>query len=380
MELEVEISRFSRLVLGGYILGRWKRPGTGHWANCGMESMKRKWLLLGVLVASALAVGIFLYHRSHSGSPPGNRAEILAILPDNPTAVVFLDLRQFRSSAFLPQLMNWAPAFPADEDYVKFVEATGFRYETDLDQVALAFTHEGNVSTVFAVAAGRFNRKKIEAYAAQSGERKNQNGRTVFQMTLKNSTRKSFFTFLRDDRIAWTNDPTYKELFEHSRSSADKVIWDEQFARLGGTGVFAVIRQDPTTAQALEQQTPSGFRSPQLAALLGQLQWITIGGKPEGQDLRIVLEGQSSTESTIRQLKDFLSGILILAQAGLSGPVNKKQMQPQLRETYLDLLKSTQVDDIDRGGNKSVRVIFTITPGFLEAVNKTKTAGTTSGQ
>ncbi len=343
--------------------------------------MKRKSLLLGgVLVASALAVGIFLYHRWHSGSPPGNRAEILAILPDNPTAVVFLDLRQFRSSAFLPQLMNWAPAFPADEDYVKFVEATGFSYETDLDQVALAFTHEGNVSTVFAVAAGRFNRKKIEAYAAQSGERKNQNGRTVFQVNLKNSTRKSFFTFLRDDRIAWTNDPTYKDLFERPHSSVEKVIWDEQFARLGGTGVFAVIRQDATTAQALEQQAPSGFRSPQLAALLGQLQWITIGGKPEGQDLRIVMEGQSSTESTIRQLKDFLSGILILAQAGLSGPVNKKQMQPQLRATYLDLLKSTQVEDVDRGGTKSVRVIFIITPGFLDAVEKTKAAGATGGQ
>ena len=134
--------------------------------------------------------------------------------------------------------------------------------------------------------------------------------------------------------------------------------------------MFAVIRQDATTAQALVQQAPNGFRSPQLASLLAQLEWITVGGKPEGKDLRVVMEGQSSTESTIRQLKEFLGGILILAQAGLNGPVNRKQLDPQLREGYLNLLKSAEVESVDRGADKSVRVMFLITPALLDALGK----------
>ena len=88
----------------------------------------------------------------------------LAILP----LLYFWILRQFRSSAFLPHLLNWAPSIPAEEDYLRFVQATGFNYETDLDLVAISFTHDGsNSSTTFAVAQGRFDRKKIEAYAGQ---------------------------------------------------------------------------------------------------------------------------------------------------------------------------------------------------------------------
>lgn len=334
--------------------------------------MKKNWLLIGgTFLATALIFGCLASWHWYSGPRGGARQEILSILPSDPSTVVFLDLAQLRSSAFLPQLMNWAPSAPAEEEYVRFVRASGFNYETDLDLVAMAFTHDGNQPvTTFAVAQGRFDRKKIEAYAGQTGERIRQGGRTVFALNLKNSMRKSFFTFLNDDRIAWTDNPAYATRFAQPRSSADKVKWAEQFARLGGTSVFAVVRQDATTAQALAEQAPSGFRSPQLASLLAQLQWITIGGKPEGKDLRVVMEGQSSTESTIRQLKEFLAGILILAQAGLNGPVNRKQLDPQLREAYLGLLKSAEVENVDRGDDKSVRLMFLITPEFLDALKK----------
>jgi hypothetical protein len=341
--------------------------------------MKKKSLFIGATFL-AIVLGILAYKHWHSGASGAARAAILSILPNDPSTVVFLDLGQFRSSAFLPQFMNWAPSIPAEGDYARFVQATGFNYETDLDQVAMAFTHDANnTSTTFAVAQGRFDRKKIEAYAAQTGERISQTGRTVFALNLKNSTRKSFFTFLQDDRIAWTDNPAYATFFQQPPGSADKAAWAEQFARLGGTSVFAVFRQDAATAQALAQHAPGGIRSPQLASLLAQLQWITIGGKPEGKDLRVVMEGQSSTESTIRQLKEFLGGILILAQAGLNGPVNRKQLDPQLREAYLGLLKSAEVENVDRGADKSVRVMFLITPAFLDALQKAHVYGSAGG-
>ena len=342
--------------------------------------MKRKSLgIAAALLTITLLVAIVFYHHWHSGTSASGRAELLSLMPNDPSSVVFLDLGQFRASSFLPQLMNWAPAFPADEDYLRFVQATGFNYETDLDRVALAFTRAGNASTVFAVADGRFDRKKIEAYAARTGERFNQGGRVAFLLNLKNSGRKSFFTFLRDDRIAWTDDSAYAALFEPSHSFADKSSWEEQFLRLSGTAVFAVVRQDAATAQILAQQAPGGFRSPQLASLLSQLQWITIGAKPEGKDLRVVMEGESSTESTIHQLQEFLGGILLMAQAGLNGPVNRKQLDPRLRAAYLELLNSTQVENVDRGSNKSVRLIFVITPGFLDAVKGANPSAGTAG-
>jgi len=37
---------------------------------------------------------------------------------------------------------------------------------------------------------------------------------------------------------------------------------------------------------------------------------------------------------------------------------------------YLELLKSADVSKIDRGDTKSVRLVFEITPGFLEAARK----------
>jgi hypothetical protein len=344
------------------------------------EKMKRKAWVLGLVgIAILMAAGILVYRHWHGGQSLEGRNEILSLMPSDPTSVVYSDLGQLRSSAFLREVMNWAPGIPADEDYAKFIQATGFNYEKDLDRVALAFTRQGSGSIVFAVADGRFDRKKIEAYAAQSGERINQSGHTVFALNLKNSKHKSFLTFLRDDRIAWTDDPTYATLFQQSHSFAGKADWEEHFARLGGTAVFAVIHQDPATTEMLAQQAPGGFRSPQLASLLSQLQWITIGGKPEGEDLRVVIEGESQTETTIHQLKDFLGGILLLAQVGLSGPKNRKEMDPQLREAYVNLLKTAEVENVDRGGEKSVRLIFQITPGFLEAVKKTNGSGTADG-
>jgi len=44
------------------------------------------------------------------------------------------------------------------------------------------------------------------------------------------------------------------------------------------------MRQDSQLLTALSQRTPGGYRSPQLATLLGQLQWVSVGAKPEGDE------------------------------------------------------------------------------------------------
>ena len=87
---------------------------------------------------------------------------------------------------------------------------------------------------------------------------------------------------------------------------------------------FAVARQDAAAGDALASRTPGGFESPELSTLLNQLQWITLAGKPQDRSMRIVAEGECANEQTSRQLSDLLSGLLLMAQAGLNGPQTRR--------------------------------------------------------
>jgi len=340
--------------------------------------MKFNKRLIGILVIVVIVSGAALAYRQWiANDPASSRDEMLSMLPHDPSAVVYVDLPAFRSSAFLSQLLAWAPQLPTDAEYAQFVQATGFNYERDLDRVTMAFSRQPAGGFVYGIADGRFDRKKIEEYAGQKGERINGKvagkSAAVFSLPLKNSARASFFTFLRGDRIAWTNDPDYANFFGASGGTSRSAEWKEYFSRLAGSPLFAVIRQDSLSAAVLAQQTPGGFRSPQLASLLNQLEWVTVGAKPDGSILRVVLEGESASETATHQLKDFIGGILLLAQAGLNGPKNRKELDPRLREAYLELLKSANVEEVTRGTEKSVRVVFEVTPEFLKAASANST-------
>jgi hypothetical protein len=62
-----------------------------------------------------------------------------------------------------------------------------------------------------------------------------------------------------------------------------------------------------------------------------------------------------------------IKGLLMLAQAGLNDPKLRQQLQPDVREAYVELLKSADISQIDRGDTKSVRLMFDLMPKFLEA-------------
>ena len=328
--------------------------------------MPNRKLLPGLLVIVALSLaGAFAYLRYTSRDPLATRNEMLARMPANANAVAFLDLAALRASPFLAQLFAWAPRPALDEDYAQFIQATGFHYERDLDRVALAISPTPKGSIVFVIADGRFDRGKIEAYARRSGKSEVRNGAAVFSIAPSGTSQALFFTFLREDRMAWTNDPSAAALFRQPDPFAAE--WQARYVRFAGAPLFAVIRQDSGAASALAQQAPGGLRSPQLSALLAQLQWISIGAKPDGNLLRVVGEGECESEATMRQLSDILSGIVVLAQGGLNGADMRKNLDPQLREGYLELLQSADVQKVDRGSSKAVRVVFEVTPKLLQA-------------
>ena len=324
-------------------------------------------LAAGLLFGTAAA--LYTYQR---WSPPSSlaRADLLDLMPADASAIFFADLTQLRKAPFLAELYAWAPQPQPDEDYAKFLSETGFDYERDLNHLAMAFETAGRDSTFFAVADGRFDEQKLSALARKSGKVQRSGGRDVFEVPESGGEKNIAFGFLGNDRIALTDRPNLGQVLGARRRSDDLAEWRTRFERVAGSPIFGVIRKEAAPGEAFSSQAPGGFASPQLSALLDQLEWISIAGKPENDALRVVAEGESSSEETARQLAELLNGMLTLVEVGLNDPKTRQQLNPALREAYLVLLKSAEVSKLDRGDTKSVRLVFEITRAFLESAKR----------
>jgi hypothetical protein len=353
---------------------------------------------LAIIFASLaiLCAAIFAYHRWQTQDGLSVRLEMLGQLPADTDAIFFLDFNALRSSPFLAQILAWAPQSSQDPDYAQFVKETGFDYERDLDRIAIAISPAGAGSNYFLDAEGRFDRKKIEAYVAKYGKPQNVSGRMFFGVPLGSATssnstegnstssnsapgnskpgissRTVYLTFLQDDRLALSSTPFALTARAPQRISSEE--WHEHFRRLAGAPIFGIFFQDSSPLN-YAQQTTGEYRSPQLAALLAQLEWLTIAAKPEGDVMRVVADGESSSEMVVRQLQEMLGGIVLLARAGLNEPRTRKDVDPQVREAMVGLLDSADIQKMDRGTSKSVRVSFIVTPKLLKAGHMAATA------
>jgi hypothetical protein len=332
-----------------------------------MKKQTRVWLAFAVVI---LIIAVFFANRKWRPRSGSAREEILSLMPADASAVLFLDFAELRHAPFIAQFYAWAPLPQADPEYAQFVKDTGFDYERDLDRIAIAVEKRGQDSALFAIADGKFDRQKVSAFALKDGAALRTAGREIFSVPASGTAKKISFVFLQDNRIALTNDSNLAAFLDVQKRSKDAAEWHARFERLAGSPLFAVIKQDSALGSTLAARAPGGLRSPQLSTLLDQLQWITIAGKPDNDRLRVVAEGECLTESTVRQLTDVMNGVLILAEGGLNDPKARQQLDPAMRNAYLDLLKSADVSKIDRGDSKSVRLVFDLTPGFLEAARK----------
>jgi hypothetical protein len=332
----------------------------------GAHSMKKgSWIGLGAVAFLLVSFALIGYQR-WSGSREVARGESLALMPADASAVLFADFDELRRAPFIADLYAWAPKPQVDAEYAQFLKDTGFDYERDLDRIAIAVHRHGTDSALFVIADGKFDRQKISAYALKSGTVGKNGGRDIFSVPMSGSPKKISFTFLTGKRMALTDAADLGVFLSPQKKNGDEAEWRARFERLAGSPIFAVIRQDAAAGSALAAQAPGGLSSPQLSALLDQLQWITLAGKPDNDRLRVVADGECPTDSTVRRLSDLLNGVIILAQAGLNEPKARQQLDPQAREAYLELLKNADVSKLDRGDTKSVRVILEITPRLLE--------------
>jgi hypothetical protein len=328
---------------------------------------RRVWigLVIGLALVAAIAFALHHYFSSDLGDA---RESALALIPADTDSVVFADIAQLRGAPFFSALGEWVPQpQQLDAEYAKFLHDTGFDYERDLDRIAVATIKRGNTTEFFAVGDGRFDRKKINTYVSEFGTHDKKDGREVFTAPLKGSARKISFEFVRQNRIVLTDDPDLGSLLRNPVRRSDAEQWHERFDRLGGSPLFAVFRQDASVGSVLAAHTPNGGQAQQLAALLDQLQWITLAGVPEQDRMRIVAEGEAPNDAAAHDLADVLNGIRMFAQAGLNDPKIRHQLDDQTREAYIDLVHSADITRLDRGETKAVRLILEVTPEELKA-------------
>ncbi|HUL16038.1 MAG TPA: hypothetical protein VLV88_08590 [Terriglobales bacterium] len=327
-----------------------------------------------VLAAIVVVVGASAYSHWRWGKASRDpRSELLSALPftSDTKAVVYLDVASLGHSVFLKQLITWAAKPAEDPDYTQFVRNTGFDYERDLDATAIAIMGDGETSGIYAIAKGRFDEKKITAYALRTGNSQKENARTVYCVPVSGKTGQICFAFEGDERIVLTNEANLAGSLARTSDATDPAEWRLRFERLAGSPAFAVIRRDASAASAFAGAAPGGFQSPQLATLLSQLSWITIAGKPDGPQMEIVAEGETSDSSLALQLSDFLNGIVLMAETGLNDPKVQAHLDAGTEDAYQQLLKSADISRIDRGLTKSVRVVVTITPQLLKSSQTT---------
>jgi len=330
---------------------------------------KQKRIGLAAVFVLVGAAGFFEY-RKWGKQNISLRDESLALMPTDASAVLFVDFSELRRAPFIAQLYAWAPKPQADADYAQFLNETGFDYERDLDRAAIAVDKRGPDSAWFAILDGRFDRQKLSDYALKDGSSVKESGQAIFSVPVAGTAKGISFAFLKNDRIALTSDSNLVTFLDARKRPEDASEWRARFERVAGSPVFAVIRQDAALGTALAAQAPGSLRSPQLSTLLDQLQWITLAGKPENDRLRVVAEGECTAEATARQLADVMNGVLILAEGGLNNLKTRQQLDPAVREAYLELLKTADVSKIDRSDTKSVRLVLEITPAFLDAARK----------
>ena len=310
-------------------------------------------------VATAAAFYAAVRRGGVAGAPPV--PELLSEVPPGAATLIYIDLAAVRASSFYQHRSDRAPIALPDREYANFVQATGFDFEKDLDRVVIASWPQslvqGQKKTVV-VADGRFDRHKIHDYAIRNGKLDQQQGHDVFLFPASAPNAWNSLLFLNDHRVALVEGSSIAPvLTPHAVASLTDPA-RERAARLAGAAVFAIIRVPAFP----DNFSPGGMQSAQLASLARSVQWITLAARPEGEDMRVSLEGECKTSTDARQLQSALEMLRLVGRAGLESPKTRQTMDPATVGVLETLLKTADITETA----ERVRILVEITPDILK--------------
>jgi len=324
----------------------------------------RKALLITTgLAAAAIAAGLLLYGglRRSATAHASPAPELLSVLPPGAPTLVYLDLAAVRASSFYQHRADKGPIAVPNSDYAEFVRSTGFDFEKDLDRVVIASWPPASANEPrknMVIADGRFDRVKIRDYAMRKGKLDRQQGHDVFLFPKGDRAGWDSFTFLDDHRIALIEGSDIAPLFAgHSDASATDPA-RERAARVDGAAAFAITR----VPSIPDNFASGGAQSTQLASLARSVQWLTLAVSPEGDNMRVSLEGECNNSTDAIQLRSALELLRMIGRAGLESPKTRQSMDPASLATLQTLLTSAEVTQ----AAERVRILVELTPDVLK--------------
>ena len=330
---------------------------------------KRVLIALVVLICLAAAATGFYLHRARRPLPaaaaanPGAAPSVLSELPADAPALAYIDvaaLRKLQGSP-LAAVLGLAGASPAsDRDYANFVRATGFDYTRDLDKAAIAFWPAGRIGSAgifdraVAIADGRFDRAKIEAYALRTGRVIARGSESIYVVP---GNPPDAFEFLSPTRIMLASGKDPVSLLGPFQSRPRDPVTQALIDRVSAASLFAVARTD---------NLPSTFYSvfhsyPQLEGLARNIQGLTLAGQPKASDLQLTLDAQCDSMTHAIEVSTMLDGLRMLGSMALSDPKTRREMTRDEVALATAVLAEAKLTHQDRW----VRLTFDVTPTML---------------
>ncbi len=338
-------------------------------------STKRAWMALAILLALAVAVGAIYVHRlrrplpapAPAAGPPPN---LMTLLPPGAPVVVYIDLAALRKleNSPLAALLGLAGEDPEqDRDYQDFVRGTGFDYTRDLDATAMAIwpstlpTPRSGLGSnqVLAVADGRFDQAKIEAYALRTGKKTMRGEQVIYVVPGEPAMS---FSFLSSTRILLTTGESLRILTAQT-NAAENDAMRARIKRVAGAPIFAAARTD-----AFPKSFYDVFQnSPQLETLARSVTGLTLAGQPQGDRIELAIDGECDSLTHAAELVTLLDTLRMFGSVALSDRKTLKQMtkeQAALLGAFVEHVRVTHEDHW-------VRLTLAVTPEMLGLADST---------
>lgn len=346
-----------------------------------LSSTKRALNAVAVLVCVAAVGGAIYLYRSSRPLPAASKGAAPGIfdqLPADAPVVAYIDvasLRKLQNPAFadlfgLTEAGNSGRSKqPVDREYAQFVRGTGFDYTRDLDHAAIAVwptdlspaDNDAGANPSLAIADGRFDQRKIVAYALRVGGRpETVGGHEQYVVPGKPTVA---FEFLSPTRIVIASGKRPEDLLNRpgaNGSTADPAA-QARVQRVAGAPIFAVVRT---------RQLPADFyanfnNSPQLESVIRNIQSLSISGQPQGDQIQLTADAECTSMTNAIELSTLLDTFRVLGEMSLSDPKVRRQMQMTREQAEFTeaLVQQAKISHQDRW----VRIALDITPAMLGA-------------
>jgi len=333
-----------------------------------LSSTKRALIAVTVLICVAAGgLGFYLYRQRFPlpGASSGSISDIVGQLPPNAPAVGYIDvaaLRKLQASPLAAVLGLTSPGPQSDLEYAEFVRETGFDYSRDLDRVAIAFWPESltvpagsmGENRILAIAEGRFDEEKIEAYALRTRKLVARGAQSLYEVPGNPTV---FLGFRSTGQIALASGKNADNLLAESSASSRDPAMQARIARVAGAPIFAAARTDK-----LPESFYANFaNSPQLERLARSVRGISLAGQPDGAKIKMALDAECDSVANALQLAALLDIVRMGASMALNDPKTRRQMTREQAAFLGALINQVKVGRQD----KWVRLTLDITPTML---------------